>query len=327
MCYVKFFTRRVRVIYMLAAFLAAVVMAVVMINDRLVLSSGDDPVLSNSLQALVISSTLPAGALIYALVGDLPPIPMAYTIGAFAAGAMWVVSNGAYFRLTQIATSFDEVAFWDAQTPIFIAILGLMFGIELVPMYWVGIMILATTLGSTRWLFGGGAKSGSTGLGYKALLVLHVGTLVFALLGFDVLLKQLGEESYQTLLVAYLSGQSLGFFALFSKELRANFHTDAPKIKRLWWALLVGETAYVISLALWTYSMNGYPGAATSALAGGYPLLILAAGPLVRRLPFFQRFGDVAAAFPPVEGSPWKKALILAGEAIGAAFLRPLPRR
>jgi len=55
---------------MLFAFLAAAFMAIVMINDRLVLSAGDDPVLSNSLQALVISSILPAGALIYTIFGD-----------------------------------------------------------------------------------------------------------------------------------------------------------------------------------------------------------------------------------------------------------------
>ena len=312
---------------MLCAFLAAAFMAIVMINDRLFLSAGDDPVLSNSLQALVISSVLPALALIATLSGELPSIPVTYTIGAFVVGALWTVSNGAYFRLTQVATSFDEVAFWDAQTPIFMALLGLLLGIQLIPIYWVGIIVLTATLSSLRWIFGGGAKVGSTGLGYKALLVVHVGSLTLALMGFDFLLKDLGEESYEGLLVPYLGGQTIGFLVLFSKKLRQNFRSDFPKIKRMWWALLGGEVAYVISLSLWTYAMNGYPGSVTSALAGGYPLLILIAGPLLRRMKFFEKFGDVKAAFPPAEG-PWqKKVLGFLGEIVGAGFLRPMPHR
>jgi len=252
---------------------------------------------------------------------------MAYIIGAFVVGAMWTVSNGAYFRLTQVATSFDEVAFWDAQTPIFMALLGLTLGINLVPTYWIGILVLTATLSSLRWIFGGSAKTGSTGLGYKTLLFVHVGTLTLALFGFDFLLKRLGEGSYQSLLAPYLAGQSIGFFALFSKKLRQNFRSDLPKIKRLWWALLGGEVAYVISLSFWTYAMNGYPGAVTSALAGGYPLLILAAGPILRRMKFFEKFGDVVVAFPPVDGSWWKKTLVFFGEAVGTGFLRPMSHR
>ncbi|MCX6758275.1 MAG: hypothetical protein NTX14_01040, partial [Candidatus Nealsonbacteria bacterium] len=205
--------------------------------------------------------------------------------------------------------------------------LGAVVGIRLVHTYWIGILVLTATLGSIRFVFGGGTKEERHGRAYKVFLVLHVGALTLALFGFDFLLKRLGESSYQALLIPYLAGQTTGFLALFSKKLRKNFVTDLPKIKRMWPALLGGEIAYVISLTLWTYAMEGYPGAVTSALAGGYPLLILMAGPLLRRAKFARQFGNVDEAFPKVEGSWWKKATIFLGEAVGVGFLRPMPKR
>ena len=308
---------------MIVAILAAGFMAAVMINDRLFLSAGEKPVLSDPMQMLVISSFLPTAALLWALTGGgLSPIPAGYIIGAFFVGTLWTVSNAAYFHVTKITSDFDEVTAWDASSPVLMAIIGVPMGIALTSRYWVGIMVVAGSLLSLRYAFKGRAKVEKVKL-YYALLVVHVAALTGAMLGFDFLLKRLGEQYYASLYVPYLGGQAVGFLALFSGNIRQAFRADAPKIRRLWWALAVGEAFYVISVTCLTWAMKGYPGAVVMALGGSYPFMIFMAGPVLRRMKFFKRFGDIEVAFPPYEGERWKKALVLIANLIGLGLLAP----
>lgn len=310
-------------IYMFAAILAAAFMAGVMVNDRLFLSAGDKPVLSDPMQMLVISSFLPAVALLWALSGGgLPSIPVHYMIGAFFVGTLWTVSNAAYFQVTKMTTDFDEVTTWDASSPVFMALIGVPFGIALTPRYWAGILVVTCSLLALRYAFKGRAKVENVQL-YYGLLFVHLGALTGTMFGFDYLLKQLGPAHYASLYVPYLGGQTVGFLALLSGNLRQNFRMDGSKIKRLWWALLAGEVMYVLSLSCLTWAMKGYPGAVVMALGGSYPFMIFMAGPVLRRAKFFQRFGDVEVAFPPHEGQRWKKALVLIANLIGLGLLAP----
>ncbi|OGI63366.1 hypothetical protein A2818_01510 [Candidatus Nomurabacteria bacterium RIFCSPHIGHO2_01_FULL_40_12] len=307
---------------MLAAVLASVFMAVVMCNDRIFLSAGDEPVLSDPMQLLVVSSFLPAFSLVWALSGGLPSIPTIYVLGAFLAGTLWTISNAAFFAATKITTDFDEVATWDASSPGFIALIGIPFGITLIPRYWVGIAIMAGSLLALRYAFKGRAQVENKTL-YYGLLVLHVGALTGTMFGFDFLLKWLGEGHYSSLYVSYLGGQAVGFLALLWPSVRRNFVADAPKIRRFWPALVLGEVSYVISLTMMTWAMKGYPGAVVMALQGTYPLIIMGFGELIRRIEFFRRFGDMQVAFPPQEGERWKKLTILIANVFAHGLLTP----
>lgn len=272
---------------------------------------------------LVVSSFLPGLALLWAITGGgLPTIPLSYAIGAFFAGTMWTVSNAAYFKVTQMTTDFDEVTTWDASSPVLMALIGVPFGIALSPRYWAGILVVAVSLLALRYAFKGRAKVENMKL-YYGLLFVHVSALTLTMFGFDLLIKSLGQDSYASLYIPYLGGQTVGFLALLSKDVRQAFQTDAPNIKKLWWALIVGEVMYVISLSFLTWAMKGYPGAVVMALGGSYPFIIFMAGPLIRRAKFFARFGDMEVAFPPQEGAGWKKAATLITNIGGLAMLAP----
>lgn len=311
------------IIYMFAAILGAVFMAGVMTNDKLFLNAGDNSVLSNPMQMLVISSFIPAAALLWALYGGgLTLIPHSYIIGAFVAGTFWTVSNAAYFKVTQMTDDFDEVTTWDASNPVFMALIGIPFGIALTPRYWAGILVVAGSLLALRYAFKGRAHVKNMKL-YYGLLFVHVAALTVTMFGFDLLIKRLGQASYASLYVPYLAGQTVGFLALFSKTVRQDFLADAPKIKKLWWALVAGEAMYVASLSCLTWAMKGYPGAVVMALGGSYPFIIFMAGPFIRRNKFFRRFGDMDIAFPAQQGSGWKKAAILIASICGLGMLAP----
>lgn len=309
-------------IYMFAAIISAAFMAGVMINDRLFLSAGEEPVLSDPMQMLVVSSFLPALALMWTLTDGLLLISGSYMVGAFLVGTLWTVSNAAYFAVTKMTTDFDEVTTWDASSPVFMALIGVPFGIALTPRYWAGILAVTASLLALRYAFKGRAKVDNAGL-YYLLLVVHVTALTGAMFGFDFLLKRLGQESYSSLYAPYLGGQTVGFLALMWPTVRQNFRADSPKIKKLWWALAVGETMYVASLSFLTWAMKGYPGAVVMALGGSYPFMIFMAGPLLRRARFFRRFGDAAVAFPAQEGAGWKKACVLVTNIVGIGMLAP----
>lgn len=307
---------------MFAAVLSALFMAIVMANDRVFLS-GTTPVLSNSMEALVISSTIPALSLVWAVNGTgIPSIPLIYTIGAFLVGTFWQVSNGAYFMATKVTGDFGEVTAWDGSSPAWIAILGIPFGITLIPRYWVGIVLMSGSLLAFRYAFKGRAETKSMKM-YYGLLVVHVGALTATMFGFDLLLKHVGQEHYTSPYIPYLGGQAVGFFALLSKEVRHAFRIDAPRIRRFWWALMAGEVSYIISLSLMTWAMKSYPGAVVMALQGTYPLIIWGLGEVIRRKQFFYRFGDMAEAFPSKEGERWKKAVILCVNVFAHGLLMP----
>src|SRR3990167_7377657 len=136
----------IQVLAMAAAVLSAGFMALVMCNDRVFLSSGDEPVLSDPMQMLVVSSVIPAIGLVWALTGGLSPISISYALGAFLAGTLWAVSNAAFFAVTKVTTDFNEVSAWDASSPAFMALLGIFFGIRLIPRYWVGIVMMSAGL-------------------------------------------------------------------------------------------------------------------------------------------------------------------------------------
>lgn len=309
-------------IAMFVAIMAAVFMAGVMTNDKLFLNAGDNSVLSDPMQMLVISSFLPTIALIITLLGELPSIPLSYMISAFFAGSLWTVSNATYFAVTKMTTDFDEVTTWDASSPVFMALIGIPFGIALTPRYWAGILVVAMSLLALRYAFKGRAKVENTKL-YYSLLLIHVSALTGAMFGFDLLLKKIGEDHYTSLYAPYLAGQTVGFLALLWPSVHHSFVTDAPKIKKLWWALILGEVMYVASLSCLTWAMKSYPGAVVMALGGSYPFIIFMMGPLIRRIKFFTRFGDMDVAFPSQKGSGLKKACILIGNIVGLGLLAP----
>lgn len=307
---------------MFAAILGALFMAGVMTNDKLFLNAGDNSVLSNPMQMLVISSFIPAIALVWTISGELPSIPLCYMIGAFIAGTLWTVSNAAYFKVTQMTDDFDEVTTWDASNPVFMALIGIPFGITLTPRYWAGILVVACSLLALRYAFKGRAYVKNMKL-YYGLLIVHVAALTGAMFWFDLLIKSLGQANYASLYIPYLAGQTVGFITLFSKTVRQDFIADAPKIKKLWWALVAGEAMYVASLSCLTWAMKGYPGAVVMALGGSYPFMIFMVGPFIRRSKLFWRFGDMEVAFPPQEGAGWKKAGVLIMNIGGLGMLAP----
>jgi hypothetical protein len=149
---------------------------------------------------------------------------------------------------------------------------------------------------------------------YVRLLSSHIFFLATSIVMLGYVVEQAGPMSSWPVIFGYIGGQTTGAAALVFKPVRQAFRRSAPKIGRFWWVFIVGEGSYVASLVCSGYSMNALHPAIAMAIGGTYPVMILMAGPFLRRL------GASEAAFPE-EQAMWKKGLVLAMNAIGLALL------
>lgn len=297
------------------AFLSGIMMAIVMIVDRLLLRK----VLDHPLQQVVISSSLMSFGFLTAPFVDWHfPASSLVTTAAFGAGVLYVISNCFYFSAMKQAGEAAEVAAWDASSSLTMLPLGALFGIRAMFRQWFGIPLVALGLVVLQW-----QKQGQgVDWRYRTMLIMHSLTLAMHGVLFGWALYA-GGNRFWDIWFPYLGGHVTGVSALAVPSVWQSFRSNGQKVRTFWWAFLISEGCYFASLLCGNYSIKELNPAVVSAIAGTYPVFVLFAGPLLRRSQRLRMWG-ADKEFTEWQGiTTVRKTVALALNTVGLGLLAP----